>query len=83
MVNHRAAKYGRSKYGIGRTVRVILDLLTVKFLLSYSTRPLQIFGLIGGGMALPGLLISGWLASGAWSARCRWPTSRCCSWGSC
>jgi glycosyltransferase involved in cell wall biosynthesis len=46
-VNHRARVHGRSKYGIGRTVRVILDLLTVKFLLSYSRRPLQIFGLIG------------------------------------
>ena len=63
VVNHRARKYGQSKYGIGRTVRVILDLLTVKFLLSYSTRPLQIFGLVGGAMGLAGLLITGWLAS--------------------
>jgi glycosyltransferase involved in cell wall biosynthesis len=63
IVNHRARKYGRSKYGIGRSVRVILDLLTVKFLLSYSTRPLQIFGLVGGAMGLAGLLITGWLAS--------------------
>ena len=39
--------HGTSKYGISRTVRVVLDLITVKFLLSYSTRPLQIFGLIG------------------------------------
>ena len=62
VVNHRARKYGQSKYGIGRTVRVILDLLTVKFLLSYSTRPLQIFGLLGGGMGLGGLLIIGWLS---------------------
>jgi hypothetical protein len=62
VVNHRARRYGRSKYGIGRTVRVILDLVTVKFLLSYSTRPLQIFGLIGGVMGLAGLLISSWLA---------------------
>ncbi len=46
-VNHRARKYGRSKYGLSRTVRVILDLITVKFLLSYSTRPIQFFGLIG------------------------------------
>jgi glycosyltransferase involved in cell wall biosynthesis len=46
-VNHRARVHGRSKYGISRTVRVILDLLTVKFLLSYSTRPLQMFGLLG------------------------------------
>jgi glycosyltransferase involved in cell wall biosynthesis len=62
VVNHRARRYGRSKYGIGRTIRVILDLVTVKFLLSYSTRPLQIFGLIGGVMGLAGLAISGWLA---------------------
>ncbi len=46
-VNHRQRKAGKSKYGLGRTIRVILDLLTVKFLISYSTRPLQIFGLIG------------------------------------
>jgi glycosyltransferase involved in cell wall biosynthesis len=61
-VNHRPRKYGRSKYGIGRTGRVILDLLTVKFLLSYSTRPLQFFGLLGGCIGLLGAAISGWLA---------------------
>jgi glycosyltransferase involved in cell wall biosynthesis len=61
-VNHRPRRHGRSNYGIGRTVRVILDLLTVKFLLTYSTRPLQIFGLIGGVMGLVGFAISGWLA---------------------
>ena len=62
VVNHRARKYGQSKYGIGRTVRVVLDLLTVKFLLSYSTRPLQIFGLIGIAMGLTGAVITGGLA---------------------
>ena len=62
VVNHRARKYGQSKYGIGRTVRVVLDLLTVKFLLSYSTRPLQIFGLIGIVMGLAGAVITGGLA---------------------
>ena len=61
-VNHRARRYGRSKYGIGRTVRVVLDLVTVKFLLSYSTRPLQIFGLIGIAMGLVGAVITGGLA---------------------
>jgi glycosyltransferase involved in cell wall biosynthesis len=61
-VNHRPRRYGRSKYGIGRTIRVLLDLLTVKFLLSYSTRPLQIFGLIGIAMATLGFLVSAWLA---------------------
>ena len=62
VVNHRARQHGQSKYGIGRTIRVFLDLLTVKFLLSYSTRPLQIFGLVGVGMGLLGVIISGWLA---------------------
>jgi len=47
VVNHRARRFGRTKYGISRTIRVVLDLVTVKFLLSYSTRPLQIFGLLG------------------------------------
>jgi len=61
VVNHRERRHGRSKYGIGRTVRVILDLMTVKFLLSYSTRPVQIFGLIGFGMGLPGAAILAWL----------------------
>src|SRR6185503_2283693 len=61
-VNHYQRKHGNSKYGIGRTIRVVLDLLTVKFLLSYSTRPLQIFGLVGGAMGLVGLLTTGWLA---------------------
>ena len=62
VVNHRARRYGSSKYGIGRTIRVMLDLLTVKFLLTYSTRPLQIFGLLGGGMGLAGALMIGWLS---------------------
>ncbi len=46
-VGHRPRLHGTSKYGISRTMRVILDLLTVKFLLSYSTRPLQLFGRLG------------------------------------
>jgi glycosyltransferase involved in cell wall biosynthesis len=46
-VNHRPRRFGTSKYGISRTIRVVLDLLTVKFLLSYATRPIQVFGLMG------------------------------------
>jgi hypothetical protein len=61
VVNHRSRRHGSSNYGISRTIRVILDLLTVKFLLSYSTRPLQIFGLIGFAMALLGVVAGGWL----------------------
>jgi glycosyltransferase involved in cell wall biosynthesis len=43
-VNHRPRLHGTSKYGISRTMRVILDLMTVKFLLAYSTKPIQLFG---------------------------------------
>jgi len=62
VVNHRARVHGTSKYGISRTIRVVLDLLTVKFLLSYSTRPLQMFGLLGFSMAAIGGAISVYLA---------------------
>ena len=56
-VNHFARKFGKSKYGLGRIIKVVLDLLTVKFLLDYASRPIQIFGLLGlfslmGGMVL-------------------------------
>ncbi len=46
-VKHRPRMAGKSKYGISRTIRVILDLITVKFLLSFSTRPIQFFGILG------------------------------------
>ena len=62
VVNHRARVHGTSKYGISRTIRVVLDLMTVKFLISYSTRPLQIFGLLGLGMGSLGGLVLAWLA---------------------
>lgn len=61
-VNHRPRVSGQSKYGLSRTIRVILDLITVKFLLSYSTRPLQIFGLVGFVMGGMGAAILAWLA---------------------
>lgn len=46
-VNHRPRIRGQSKYGLGRTVRVLIDLFTVKFLLSYGTRPAHLFGVMG------------------------------------
>ena len=51
-VNHRPRRRGTSKYGLGRTVRVLLDLFTVKFLLAYGTRPAHFFG--GGGLLFGG-----------------------------
>jgi glycosyltransferase involved in cell wall biosynthesis len=61
-VHHRPRTQGQSKYGISRTVRVMLDLVTVKFLVSYSTRPLQVFGLLGLAMGLVGVGICLYLA---------------------
>jgi glycosyltransferase involved in cell wall biosynthesis len=61
-VNHRPRIHGKSKYNITKSVRVALDLLTVKFLLSYSTRPLQIFGLFGLLAGLMGGILGGILS---------------------
>ena len=58
-VNHRARRFGRSKYGIGRTVRVVLDLITVKFLMQYSRGPIQIFGRLGLLFGVPGAAMLG------------------------
>ncbi len=56
VVNHRERRHGKSKYGLGRTFRVILDLISIKFLLAYSHRPLQIFGGAGLLLFLAGLV---------------------------
>ena len=63
-VTHHARKYGKSKYGISRTTRVILDLITIKFLLNYSTRPIQVFGFVGMGSGFVGFLICLYLSIG-------------------
>ena len=60
-VNHRARQAGRSKYGLGRTVKVILDLVTVKFLLAYATKPIQIFGAVGLLSLFCGSVMFGWV----------------------
>lgn len=61
-VNHHARLYGKSKYNISRTFRVIMDLLTVLFLKSFSDRPLHIFGGIGLSLFVLGFVIDGYLA---------------------
>ena len=58
-VNHRPRLRGQSKYGISRTVRVVLDLLTIKFLSGFSTRPIHVFGTFGLVTMSTGLLITG------------------------
>jgi hypothetical protein len=47
VTQHHARQFGKSKYGISRTLRVVLDLLTVKYLLDYYASPMKLFGLLG------------------------------------
>lgn len=62
-VHHHARKFGKAKYGLERTVKVILDLFTVKFLLDYSHKPMRLFGgagitmMFGSGLILLALFI--------------------------
>lgn len=58
---HHPRVHGKSKYGISRTMKVVLDLITVKFLQSFSTKPLQFFGPIGLASGMLGFLISAYL----------------------
>jgi asparagine N-glycosylation enzyme membrane subunit Stt3 len=60
-VNHRARRFGTSKYGIGRTLRVVLDLMTVRFIQSYLVRPMQVFGLAGLLSGFVGFAVCTWL----------------------
>jgi glycosyltransferase involved in cell wall biosynthesis len=60
-VNHRPRLRGASKYGLSRTFRVVLDLLTIKFLSDYSTRPIHVFGFLGLIATVVGLGITGML----------------------
>jgi len=60
-ISNIARKNGSSNYGISRTIRVLLDLLSVKFLLDYSTKPLQFFGLLGLSCLAGGAGIASWV----------------------
>ena len=55
-VRHHARQFGKSKYGLKRTVKVVLDLITVKFLAEFSTKPLYMFGGIGASLFSLGFL---------------------------
>lgn len=61
-VNHYPRRHGTSKYGLSRTLRVILDLITVKFLLSYATKPLQMFGTVGFASTSMGFILGAYLS---------------------
>jgi len=60
-VNHRPRVHGKSKYGLSRTLRVVLDLLTVRFLSVFSTRPIHVFGSGGFLLGAVGSVLLAWL----------------------
>lgn len=60
-VRHHARRYGKSKYGLGRTFRVMMDLLTIWFMKKFLTRPMHVFGLLGLISMLLGVLAGGYL----------------------
>jgi dolichol-phosphate mannosyltransferase len=59
-VTHHARKFGQSKYGLNRTVKVLLDLLVVKFLTKYRTKPIYLFGQAGVGLLILAFLAGIW-----------------------
>jgi membrane-bound ClpP family serine protease len=61
-VSHNPRRFGKSKYNLSRTLTVLLDLLTVKFLLSYASRPMQVFGLLGFVSFVVGTAIAAYLS---------------------
>jgi glycosyltransferase involved in cell wall biosynthesis len=61
LVGHHARLYGKSKYGLGRTFRVLMDLLTVLFLKKFLTRPMHVFGFFGLGAVILGTVLGTYL----------------------
>ena len=61
-VNHHARQFGKSKYGLGRTFRVLMDLLTIFFMKRFLTRPMHVFGLLGILSFVSGSFVSLYLA---------------------
>lgn len=60
-VRHHARKFGRSKYGLWRTFRVLMDLLTIWFMKKFLTRPMHVFGLLGLFSMISGIVLGGYL----------------------
>lgn len=61
-VRHHARQHGQSKYGLGRTFRVVMDLLTVAFFKTFLTRPMHVFGSLGMISTSAGIVLAAYLA---------------------
>ena len=62
VVRHHPRKHGKANYGLERTLKVVLDLITVKFLMKFSKKPIYLFGGVGFGMMIVGIALFLWLA---------------------
>ena len=62
VVQHHPRKHGKANYGLERTLKVVLDLITVKFLMKFSKKPIYLFGGVGFGMMVIGFGLFVWLA---------------------
>lgn len=62
VVRHHPRKHGKANYGLERTLKVVLDLITVKFLMKFSKKPIYLFGGVGFGMMIVGMALFLWLA---------------------
>ncbi len=67
VVTHHPRRAGRSKYGISRTLRVVLDLIAVKFLLDYATKPIHLFGGVGTISCLAGIVAAAFVLYEKWA----------------
>jgi dolichol-phosphate mannosyltransferase len=61
-VNHHARRFGQSKYGLDRTFRVVMDLLTISFIKKFLTRPMHVFGLLGISAFGVGIVVGAYLS---------------------
>ena len=67
VVTHHPRRAGRSKYGVSRTLRVVLDLIVVKFLVGYATKPIHLFGGVGTISCLAGVMAGGFVLYEKWA----------------
>lgn len=67
VVNHRPRQFGTSKYGIGRALRVLFDLVVIKYITQFSQRPIQYFGILSFATMIFGLIFAAAAAASLWS----------------
>ncbi len=80
VTRHHPRRFGKTKYGLSRTLRVVLDLLTVKYMLDYYSSPMKLFGRIGFGFLAAGIAMMVTSALCKLLANIDMTATRCCCW---